>query len=228
VQSRGGVARYKKCSILGIEGGALRRHRYPTYAADVMEEELVGRLQQKDEAAFATLVDRYHLPMVRLAQTFVPNRSVAEEVVQDTWLAVIGGIDGFEGRSSVKTWLFRILVNRARTTGARERRTIAVDDMDSAPVEHFAPDGSWGNPPTPWADDVVDRLFATSVAKQLMAAIDDLPPVQCQVVTLRDVERLSAGEVCDVLGITEANQRVLLHRARGQLRRTIETEIGGR
>ncbi len=186
---------------------------------------MVERLRQKDGDAFAALVERYHMPMIRLAMTFVTSRSVAEEVVQDTWLGVIGGIAQFEERSSLKTWIYRILVNRARKTGERERRTVAVDDV--AEAERFSPAGSWMRPPREWTDDVIDRLFATAVAKRLRIAIDELPPTQCQVVTLRDVERLSAREVCDVLGITEANQRVLLHRARGQLRRTIELEIEG-
>jgi len=191
----------------------------------VGEEELVERLRMKDVDAFTALVELYHMPMVRLALTFVPNRSVAEEVVQDTWLGVINGIDHFEERSSLKTWMFRILVNRARKTGARERRTVAVDDI--AATERFSPDGSWSRPPQEWTDDVVDRLFAAGVAKRLQIAIDELPPAQCQVVTLRDVERLSAREVCDILSITEANQRVLLHRARSQLRHTIELEMEG-
>jgi RNA polymerase sigma-70 factor (ECF subfamily) len=195
---------------------------------DVSEEELVERLRQKDEEAFAGLVERYHMPMVRLAMSFVPSRSVAEEVVQDTWLGVIKGIDQFEERSSLKTWMYSILVNRARRTGERERRTMAVDPVDGAGIEEFSADGSWSRPPAEWTDDVIDRLFASAVAKRLRIAIDALPPAQCQVVTLRDVERLSAREVCDVLGVSEANQRVLLHRARSQLRRTIDLEIDGR
>jgi RNA polymerase sigma-70 factor (ECF subfamily) len=191
-----------------------------------MEQELIERLRKKDEDAFAVLVELYHQPMIRLALSFVPDRSVAEEVVQDTWVGVIRGIDGFEERSSLKTWMFRILVNRARQTGVRERRSFSMADMESADPNHFSPDGSWSRPPVPWADDVVDRLFASAMAGPLRIAIDNLPPTQCQVVTLRDVERLSPQEVCDVLGITEANQRVLLHRARSQLRRTIELEIG--
>jgi RNA polymerase sigma-70 factor (ECF subfamily) len=192
----------------------------------VSEEELVEQLRRKDEKAFAALVERYHMPMVRLAMTFVPSRSVAEEVVQDTWLGIIKGIDQFEERSSLKTWMYRILINRARTTGARERRTMAVDDTGG--TEEFSPDGSWSRPPAEWTDDVIDRLFASAMAKKLRTAIDELPPAQCQVVTLRDVERLSAREVCDVLGVSEANQRVLLHRARSELRRTIDLEFEGR
>jgi RNA polymerase sigma-70 factor (ECF subfamily) len=194
----------------------------------VDEEDLVERLRKGDEGAFASLVDLYHTPMVRLAMTFVPSRSVAEEVVQDTWVGVIGGIDRFEERSSLKTWMFAILINRARKTGARERRTVAVEDIDISESERFAADGSWSRPPTEWTDDVVDRLDAIAAAKTLRVAIDELPPAQCQVVTLRDIERLSAREVCDVLNISEANQRVLLHRGRRELRRTIELEIEGR
>ncbi len=201
-------------------------HHRPTLP-QVTDEELVERLRQRDGAAFTALVERYHMPMIRLALTFVPNRSVAEEVVQDTWLGIIRGIDRFEGRSSLKTWMFRILVNRARKTGTRERRSVAVAQIDGADSGRFSADGAWNNPPAPWADDVVDRLFAAAVSKRLRIAINELPPAQGQVVTLRDVERLSASEVCAVLGITEANQRVLLHRGRSQLRRAIELEIGG-
>jgi RNA polymerase sigma-70 factor, ECF subfamily len=103
-----------------------------------------------------------------------------------------------------------------------------VNDVDTGGAEVFSPDGSWSRPPVEWTDGVIDRLFATAMAKRLRIAIDGLPPAQCQVVTLRDVERLSAREVCDVLGVSEANQRVLLHRARSQLRRTIELETEGR
>jgi RNA polymerase sigma-70 factor (ECF subfamily) len=193
----------------------------------VGEEEVIERLRRGDDEAFAALVERYHLPMVRLALTFVPNRSVAEEVVQDTWMGVIRGIDAFEARSSLATWIFTILVNRARTTGARERRTVAVDDAELVETGHFSPDGSWSRPPPEWTDDVVDRLLATAVVKSLRVAIDELPPAQGQVVTLRDVEGLSAREVCEILDISEGNQRVLLHRARNRLRLTIELEMEG-
>jgi RNA polymerase sigma-70 factor, ECF subfamily len=194
----------------------------------VEEQEMIDRLRKKDEDAFAEVVERYHMPMLRLALTFVPDRAVAEEVVQDTWLGMIRGIDAFEQRSTLKTWIFRILVNRARKTGAKEKRSLARDNIDMVESGRFSPDGSWSSPPEQWTEEVVDRLFATAMAQKLLAAIEELPPAQCQVVTLRDVERLSARDVCAVLGITEANQRVLLHRARRQLRRTIELEIDGR
>jgi RNA polymerase sigma-70 factor, ECF subfamily len=221
------IARRPQLALSGERGEARSSDNGPTLRR-VSEEELVEQLRQKDEKAFAGLVERYHMPMVRLAMTFVPSRSVAEEVVQDTWLGVIKGIDGFEERSSLKTWMYSILINRARKTGARERRIVAVDDADTAGIEQFSSDGSWSRPPVEWTDDVIDRLFATAMAQKLRTAIDGLPPAQCQVVTLRDVERLSAREVCDVLGVSEANQRVLLHRARSQLRRTIDLESEGR
>lgn len=174
------------------------------------------------------VVERYHPAMTRLAATFVPNKAVAEEVVQETWLAVVRGIDRFEGRSSFRTWLFRILVNRARTIGTRERRSVpvAVDD-EAVDPRRFSSDGSWSEPPVPWPDDVDDRLAAAATARRIRAAIDRLPDGQRQVVTLRDGEGLSAPEVCEILGITEGNQRVLLHRARAQVRSVLDAELVG-
>ncbi|MGH9018459.1 MAG: RNA polymerase sigma factor [Acidimicrobiales bacterium] len=192
------------------------------------EEELVERIRGRDEDAFALLVDTYHEPMVRLALTFVPNRSVAEEVVQDTWVAIIRGIAQFEGRSSLKTWMFRILANRARSAGVRERRQVAVPAIGTDDAGRFSADGAWSTPPAPWDEAVIDRLFASSMSKAVRIAIDDLPTAQRQVVTLRDLEGLSARDVCAVLDIGEGNQRVLLHRARQQLRRALELEIGAR
>jgi RNA polymerase sigma-70 factor, ECF subfamily len=198
------------------------------------DAELLGQLRAGDELAFVTLVQRHHDAMLRLACSFVPNVAVAEEVVQDTWLGVLRGIGGFEGRSSFRTWMFRILVNRARTTGARERRTVAVGDsgaVDDAgaavPASRFDASGAWLSPPERWIEEVEDRLEAGKLAGLIRTAIGDLPDRQRQVVTLRDIEGLSSGEVCSVLDISETNQRVLLHRARSRLRQTIETENGG-
>jgi RNA polymerase sigma-70 factor, ECF subfamily len=192
----------------------------------VGDEDLVARLTQGDERAFASLVARYHMPMLRLALTFVPNRAIAEDVVQDTWIAVLRGIDRFDGRSSLKTWLFRILVNRAHTTGAQERRTTPVEPAGMAAVDaaRFGPDGSWADPPAPWTDLVEDRLIASAMIAQVRALIADLPDAQRQVVTLRDVEGLSADDVCSILGLTPGNQRVLLHRARSRLRSQLERQ----
>ena len=191
------------------------------------EQELVSRLQSGDETAFVTLVDRYHAPLLRLASTFVPNRAVAEEVVQDTWLGVVRGIERFEGRSSFKTWLFRILVNRARTTGVRERRETPTNEPEPAVPHHrFGSDGTWAQPPTPWADDVDNRIVAHQTLGRIGALFDRLPESQRAVVLMRDVEGLPARDVCDALGISEANQRVLLHRGRSRLRGLLEQEIG--
>ena len=192
------------------------------------DAELLGRLRAGDERAFVVLVQRHHDAMLRLACSFVPNTAVAEEVVQDTWLGVLRGIGGFEGRSSFRTWLFRILVNRARTAGVRERRTVAIGDTGAAVAAlRFDQSGSWLSPPEHWIEAVEDRLEAGKVADLIRTAVDDLPDRQRQVVTLRDIEGLTSDEVCGVLDISESNQRVLLHRARSRLRQAIETEFGG-
>jgi RNA polymerase sigma-70 factor, ECF subfamily len=191
------------------------------------DAELLVRLRAGDEQAFVILVRRHHATMLRLASGFVPNLAIAEEVVQDTWLGVLRGIDGFEGRSSVRTWLLRILVNRARSTGMRERRSIAIGDPGRAVDQsRFDASGAWASPPEHWIEDADDRLYAAKVAARLRSAIDDLPERQREVVTLRDVEGLSSEEVCSVLAISESNQRVLLHRGRSRLRQVLETEFG--
>jgi RNA polymerase sigma-70 factor (ECF subfamily) len=195
----------------------------------VRDEELVRRLRGGDEAAFAALVDREHGRLVRLAMAFVPSRAVAEEVAQDTWVAALGGLDRFEGRSSLRTWLYRILVNRARTTGVRESRAVptpALERDDGSIVgESFAADGSWSVPPDHWLEDADDRLATAEMAGRVRSAIEVLPPGQREVVTLRDVEGLSSKDVCDVLGVTAGNQRVLLHRGRAAVRRVLDAEL---
>ncbi len=192
------------------------------------DADLVARLQAGDEGAFATLVDLYHAPLLRLACTFVPSRAVAEEVVQDTWLGVVRGIDRFEGRSSLKTWLFRIVVNRARTAGVRERRETPTDrpDEPSVPLERFNASGGWASPPSPWTDDAEERIVARQTAHKVSRHLNLLPERQRQVVVMRDFEGLPATEVCSILGITEANQRVLLHRGRSRVRNMLERELG--
>jgi len=190
--------------------------------------ELLHRLRAGDERAFVTLVERYNGSMLRLAASFVPSRAVAEEVVQETWLAVLRGLDGFEGRSSLKTWLFTILVNRARSAGVRESRSIPV--ADAGPVvdaSRFGPGGAWSSPPEPWIEEAESRVDAGKLGDLLRLAMSDLPARQREVVLLRDVEGLTSAEVCAVLSISEANQRVLLHRGRGKLRQALETELGG-
>lgn len=189
----------------------------------VDEIALLDRLRAGDEQAFVTLVRQHHPAMVRLASTYVPNRDVAEEVVQDAWLGVVRGIEKFEGRSSLKTWLYRIVVNRARSAGVREHRERPADF--SGPAERFGDDGGWIDPPVPWTDQVDDRLTAVSLVSRVRHCLDRLPEVQRQVVTLRDIDGLTPGETCTVLGITEANQRVLLHRGRARLRGLLDSEL---
>lgn len=190
--------------------------------------ELLLRLRSGDERAFVSLVERYHEPMLQLAASFVPSRAVAEEVVQDTWLAVLRGLEGFEERSSLKTWLFRILVNRARTTGSREQRSIPVADPEPAvDPSRFEASGSWGDPPEHWIEAAEGRMEAGKLVHRIRAWIDELPARQREVVLLRDIEGMSSEEVCTVLALTEGNQRVLLHRGRGKLRQVLEAELGG-
>lgn len=187
------------------------------------EAELVERLRAGDEEAFAALVRTHHASLRRIAHSFVGSGAVAEEVVQDTWVAVLRGVDRFEGRSSLKTWLFHILVNRARTTATKERRSDSGLDPNA---DRFDGNGAWSSPPVPWSDQVEDRLVAEQAAAIARDALDTLPDVQRRVVVLRDVEGLSSGEVASLLGITEGNQRVLLHRGRAKLRADLEAKLG--
>ena len=189
---------------------------------------LVARLRAGEEAAFAALVERYHPSLLRLAQTMVPSRAIAEEVVQETWLGVVRGIGRFEGRSSLRTWLFHILVYRARSTGVREKRRAPAftEWIPAVEPSRFGEDGAWVDPPAPWPDDVDDRLAAEMLADRVRARLSHLPDLQRQVVTLRDLEGLGAAEVCELLGISDANQRVLLHRGRSRIRSMLERELG--
>jgi RNA polymerase sigma-70 factor, ECF subfamily len=199
-----------------------------TLPAMESDTELLRRLRAGDERAFVTLVERYNGSMLRLAASFVPSRAVAEEVVQETWLAMLRGLAAFEGRSSLKTWLFTILVNRARSTGVRESRTVPV--ADAGPVvdaSRFGPDGAWVLPPEHWIEEAESRVDAVKLNELLRSALGGLPSRQRDVVVLRDVEGLTSAEVCGVLSISEANQRVLLHRGRGKLRQVLEAELGG-
>ena len=188
--------------------------------------ELILRLRSGDERAFVSLVERYQEQMLRLAVSFVPSRAVAEEVVQDTWLAMLRGLQAFEGRSSLKTWLFTILVNRARTTGTREQRTIPVPDPEPAvDPARFDASGSWSDPPGHWIEAAEGRVEAGKLAGRIRIMIDELPARQREVVILRDVEQMTSEDVCAVLAISEGNQRVLLHRGRSRLRQQFEDEF---
>jgi RNA polymerase sigma-70 factor, ECF subfamily len=190
------------------------------------DEQLLGRLRAGDEEAFVALVARYHDSMLRLARTYVSSRAVAEEVVQDTWLGVVRGIDRFAGRSSLRTWLLRILVNRARSAGTSERRSVAVGDVEPAvDPARFDAAGAWAAPPGHWVEDVDDRVSASQLGGFLREALAELPVRQLAVVTLRDIEGLRSDEVCEVLEISEGNQRVLLHRGRSHLRAALEARL---
>jgi RNA polymerase sigma-70 factor, ECF subfamily len=193
---------------------------------------LVQRLRDGDESAFAELIDLYGATMLRVAQMYVRDRSTAEEVVQETWLAVLNGIDRFEERSSLKTWLFRILTNRAKTRGERDGRQVpfsslagaSEDDEPSVDPDRFlGPDspfpGAWAAPPVPWPQD---KLLERETLGVIEMAIHDLPEAQRQVILLRDVDGWTPMEVSDILGITDGNQRVLLHRARSKVRSALE------
>ena len=173
-----------------------------------------------------SLVERYQEPMLRLAVSFVPSHAIAEEVVQDTWLAALRGLGKFEGRSSLKTWLFRILVNRARTTGTHEQRSVPVADPEPAvDPSRFDDSGGWADPPERWIEAAEGRIEAGKLAGRIKVLIDELPARQREVVILRDVEEMTSEEVCSVLAISDGNQRVLLHRGRSRLRQLFEHEF---
>jgi RNA polymerase sigma-70 factor (ECF subfamily) len=195
---------------------------------------LVEALRRGDEQAFTELVARHHSALLRLAMSYVATREQAEDAVQETWMGVLSGIDRFEGRSSLKTWVFRILVNRAKTKGVRERRSVPFSSLEGDGDEHepsVDPDrfqsgtklaGFWAAPPESWAGIPEDRLLSGETRSVVDEAVAALPDMQRAVITLRDIKGLTAQEACDVLGVTEANQRVLLHRARSKVRARLE------
>jgi RNA polymerase sigma-70 factor (ECF subfamily) len=197
------------------------------------DADLVEALRAGDDQAFRELVVQWHAPLLRVAQIFVPSRAVAEEVVQETWLRVLGALDRFEGRSSLKTWVFRILTNTAKTRAQREGRVIpfsSLHDPGRVPeaavdADRFLPDddahhpGAWSSPPRELPEE---RLLAAETRAHIAAAIEALPANQRAVITLRDVEGWGSDEVCNALDLTEVNQRVLLHRARARVRNALE------
>jgi RNA polymerase sigma-70 factor (ECF subfamily) len=200
---------------------------------DAEDGKLVAALRAGDEDAYRRVVTEWHPMLLRVAQIFVPSRAVAEEVVQETWLRVLGALDRFEGRSSLRTWVFRILVNTAKTRAQREGRVVpfsALDDPGRIPeaavdADRFlGPDherfpGHWASPPRALPEE---RLLAAETRAVIAAAIDELPAAQRAVITLRDVAGWDAEGVCNALDVTEVNQRVLLHRARAKVRRALE------
>lgn len=217
------------------------RHDTPASSADSIadaedDRRVVAALQAGDEAAFEALVQRYHASMVRLAMVYVRNAAVAEEVVQETWLGVLRGIGRFEGRSSLKTWIYRILTNRAKSRGVREGRSVSFTALAAAGIgesepavdpDRFRPAGQqwtghWLAAPQSWAGQPEQQLLSREVADYVRSVVATLPATQSEVITLRDIEGWTADEVCGLLEITQANQRVLLHRGRAKVRRALE------
>ena len=200
------------------------------------EAELLEAVRAGDEETFAALVREHHPSLVRVARMYVSNQAAAEEVAQETWLAVLNGIDRFEGRSSLKTWIFRILSNIAKTRAVRDGRTLpfsalqdparvpepAVDADRFLDPEHPRWPGHWAAKPAPWPEDA---LLAAETRERLAEAIEALPATQRAVITLRDVEGWSSEEVRNALDLSETNQRVLLHRARSKMRAALESYL---
>jgi RNA polymerase sigma-70 factor (ECF subfamily) len=196
------------------------------------DRELVRALREGDEEAFMSLVERYHASLVRMARMYVPSNEVAEEVVQETWIAVLKGIGRFERRSSLKTWIYSILVNIAKTRGQRERRSIPFSasaplgsDEPAVDPDRFLSSGDWALGPTDW-ETPEESLLSGETRELILHTIDGLSESQKEVITLRDIEGWSSDEVCNALEITETNQRVLLHRARSKVRAALEHYLG--
>jgi RNA polymerase sigma-70 factor, ECF subfamily len=200
------------------------------------DRQLLKALRRGDESAFASLLGSYHSALVHVAMTYVRNRAVAEEVVQETWLGVIRGINRFEGRSSLRTWIFRIAANIAKTRADREGRSVpfsALRVSEDASEPAVAPErfleashdsfpGHWAAPPARWDTIPEERLRSKETLARIREAIETLPPAQRAVITLRDIEQWSSDEVCELLEVSEVNQRVLLHRARSKVRAALE------
>jgi RNA polymerase sigma-70 factor (ECF subfamily) len=190
----------------------------------------VAAILAGDERAFEELVDRYNPSLLRVAQGYVRTPSAAEEAVQDTWLGVLRGLPDFEGRSSLRTWIFRILVNQAITRGVRESRSVPFsslgDDEAAVDPERFLPNGAWAWPPQRLDGIPEEVLLSAEARARVLEAIAELPPQQRQVITLRDVEGWSSAEVREALELSEGNQRVLLHRARSKVRARLEEYLG--
>jgi len=211
----------------------------PAIRASDEDLRVLQALRAGDEPTFAMLVDRYRAPMLRVAQMYVSTRAVAEDVVQDAWVGVLRGLDAFEGRSSLRTWIFRILVNTAKTRGQREGRSTpfssvwapgedepAVDPDRFFPDDHPSAPRGWTSLPARWDVIPEERLLGNETLARIREAIDALPPNQREVIRLRDVLGWGSSEVCNALEISETNQRVLLHRARAKVRRALETYLG--
>jgi len=205
-----------------------------TYAPPPGQAEVVAALRAGDERAFAALMDEHGAAMLRVARMYVSSRAVAEEVVQEAWLGVISGIGRFEGRSSLKTWIFRILSNRAKTRGEREGRTLPFSSLEgvdangeerAVDADRFGNEGQWRSGPSRWSELPENRLVAKETISVAQTAIDGLSEAQRTVITLRDIEGWSPEEIRNALGLSETNQRVLLHRARAKVRQALESYL---
>jgi RNA polymerase sigma-70 factor (ECF subfamily) len=204
--------------------------------AKLDEVSLLNLLLRRDETAFTQLVEQYHASLVRLARIYVHDTRIAEEVAQETWLAVLNGLDQFEARSSLKTWIFTILTNKAKTRSIRENRSFVFSDLsDAADSSTVDPDrfndpsaekraNHWrvGAAPASWSTLPEDIILSDETLNLVSQTIDKLPENQRTVITLHDVEELSSQEICNILDISETNQRVLLHRARSRVRQALE------
>jgi RNA polymerase sigma-70 factor, ECF subfamily len=184
---------------------------------------VLERLRAGDERAFEALVAQNDRALRRVARSLVRTDAAADDVVQETWLAVVKGLEGFEGRSSLRTWIFRILVNRARSRGSADARSLpfsALETGDEATVDPtcFAADGAWTTAPARLEADPERGLLSAELRAELLRAVDELSPDQRAVITLRDLVGMPAEEVCELLELTDGNQRVLLHRARARVR----------
>jgi RNA polymerase sigma-70 factor (ECF subfamily) len=203
------------------------------------EADLLARLRAGDERAFEYVVDAYHSRMLAIARTYVKTLAVAEEVVQEAWVGVLDGLDRFEGRSSLRLWILRILVNKAITRGRRETRSIPFSSLadadEAAPAvepERFGPRGGafpghWNGFPMNWSTLPEDRVLGRESVEVAKLAIEGLPVAQRRVIAMRDVAGFSAEEVCEVLDISAGNQRVILHRARSRVRAALEGHLDG-
>jgi RNA polymerase sigma-70 factor (ECF subfamily) len=214
---------------------AIERQGQPRPAS--LEDTLLDGLRSGDEAAFESLIDRHTPAMLRLALFYVPSLAIAEEVVQETWLGVVRGLGSFEGRSSLRTWIFRILINRAKASGVAERRTLPLAAEGDGDAEAHSvdpsrfrglPRGYWSSPPNYWDDLPEDRLLAAETLAVIQRAMKSLPAGQQAVFELRDLQQWTSAEVCEALDLSEGNQRVLLHRARARVRSAIEEYFDAR
>ncbi len=203
----------------------------------IEDADIIQGLRRGDESVFVSLFNGYQTSLLRLAMMYSSDQRIAEEIVQETWLAVLKGIQRFEGRSALKTWIYSILINRAKTVAQREGRhnnlTLSLDEQPESneptvPVDRFHPDEDhpyphhWLNGPNDWGELPEEKLLSDETQKVILTAIENLSANQREVITLRDIEMVSSEEACNILGISESNQRVLLHRARAKVRQALE------